>query len=127
MIKCHSNKATFERSYQIHLSNRLLHFKSVNMDNENKMISKLDNAYGNGGLLFLSKLKGMMKDKFVLSKIIMNTYKEYVYVNKCILGVTTPFAFDLDVHVITPINWPVDPKPMQMPSFGMSVFNEFNT
>ncbi|XP_022171604.1 cullin-3-like isoform X1 [Myzus persicae] len=128
MIKYLKNKVKFEQFYRINLTNRLLHCKSVSMDNENKMISKLENAYANGygRLLFISKIKGMVKDKFVLSKTIMSNYKQCANVIKCILGTTESYAFDLNVQVLTSINWPVDPKTMhEIPCFGKTVFDEF--
>ncbi|XP_029341828.1 cullin-3-like [Acyrthosiphon pisum] len=129
MIKYLKKKKKFESSYQKYLCNRLLHCKFFSLDSENKMISKLNSTYTNGnGTLFISKLYGMIRDKFVLSEHVMTDYNAYVEINKCIFGISKSFDFDIDVLVINSVNWPVDRKSKhEIPSFGLCAFNEFKT
>ncbi|XP_060845761.1 cullin-3-like [Rhopalosiphum padi] len=131
LIRHLQDKSNFEKFYRIHLAERLLSYRNVNMNVENRVIMKLKRAYVNGygysNSLFTSRIEGMSKDKFELSKPIIYKYKEYVFVNKCILGTLQPF--DLNVEVINSIYWPVTyPKSMcRVPSIALSAFNDFKT
>uniref|UniRef100_A0A2S2NJ52 Cullin-3-A n=1 Tax=Schizaphis graminum TaxID=13262 RepID=A0A2S2NJ52_SCHGA len=131
LIKHLQQKNDFEKFYRIHLAERLLCYRNVDMKVEYRVIMKLKRAYVNGygysNSLFASRIEGMHKDKFVISRPIIYKYKEYNFVNKCILGTLQPF--DLNVEVINAVHWPVTyPKSMcRVPSIALSAFNDFKT
>jgi len=93
------------------------------------LITKLNSTYDNGyGTLYISKLNGMLRDKFDLTKSVMRNYEDRVFVNKCIFGISKSFDFDIDVRVITSVNWPINRElKHEIPSFGLCAFNEFKT
>ncbi|CAI6363308.1 unnamed protein product [Macrosiphum euphorbiae] len=70
----------------------------------------------------------MLRDKFDLTKSVMRNYEDRVFVNKCIFGISKSFDFDIDVRVITSVNWPIDRElKHEIPSFGLCAFNAFKT
>ncbi|XP_025196814.1 cullin-3-A-like [Melanaphis sacchari] len=129
LIKNLQNKSDFETYYQIHFADRLLCYRYVNIRAENKMMNKVLSIFvddhGKRNSLFVSRIEGMFKDKFITSKTSIQSYNEFVTVNKCILGILQPF--DIDVEVINSVYWPViDPKSIcKVPAFALNVFNDF--
>ncbi|KAF9178540.1 Cullin-3 [Haplosporangium sp. Z 767] len=97
-----SDKDVFERYYKQHLSNRLLHGKSLSDETERAMITKLKIECG---FQFTSKLEGMFTD-MRLTTDTMTSFKEF-------LGnaVESP-PFDMNVTVLTSTFWPVPSAPV---------------
>ncbi|KAF9915700.1 Cullin-3 [Lobosporangium transversale] len=117
-----SDKDVFERYYKQHLSNRLLHGKSLSDEAERGMISKLKIECG---FQFTSKLEGMFTD-MRLSTDTMGSFKEF-------LGkvADTP-PFELNVTVLTSTFWPISsmPVPCNLPVDFLAatkVFERFYT
>lgn len=90
----------FERYYKKHLSRRLLMKRSVSMDVERQMISKMKMEVGN---TFTQRIEAMFKDMTV-SDDLSSSYKDHV----AKLGDPDPKRVELDVHVLTSTMWPME-------------------
>lgn len=90
----------FERYYKKHLSKRLLMKKSISMDAERQMISKLKAEVGNS---FTQRIESMFKD-IALSEDLSESYRSHV----AGLGAADHKRPDLDVHILTTTMWPLD-------------------
>ncbi|KAG0053070.1 Cullin-3 [Gryganskiella cystojenkinii] len=97
-----SDKDIFERYYKQHLSNRLLHGKSLSDEVERGMISKLKVECG---YQFTSKLEGMFTD-MRLSIDTMSSFKEFQE-----KAVEVP-PLELNATVLTSTFWPVPTAPV---------------
>ncbi|KAF9292151.1 Cullin-3 [Mortierella alpina] len=97
-----SDKDIFERYYKQHLSNRLLHGKSLSDETERGMIAKLKVECG---YQFTSKLEGMFTD-MRLSVDAMGEFKKFLERTEKL----TPM--DLNVTVLTSTFWPVPSNPV---------------
>jgi cullin 3 len=100
VLKYVSDKDMFERYYKKHLSKRLLMNKSVSIDVEKQMISRMKIELGNS---FTMKLEAMFKD-MATSQDLTQGYKEYV----SNLGDRDPSRVDLKIDVLTSGTWPID-------------------
>ncbi|KAG0259249.1 Cullin-3 [Mortierella polycephala] len=97
-----SDKDVFERYYKQHLSNRLLHGKSLSDETERAMITKLKIECG---FQFTSKLEGMFTD-MRLTTDTMTSFREF-------LGKTIESPpFDMNITVLTSTYWPVPSAPV---------------
>ncbi|KAF9439024.1 Cullin-3 [Entomortierella beljakovae] len=96
------DKDVFERYYKQHLSNRLLHGKSLSDEAERGMIARLKIECG---YQFTSKLEGMFQD-MRLSADTLISFKEYLD-----RSVTTS-PIELNVTVLTSTFWPVPSVPV---------------
>ena len=94
------DKDMFERYYKKHLSRRLLMKRSVSMDAERQMISKMKMAVGNA---FTTRIEKMFQDMST-SADLTTSYKAYV---SC-LGDPDPSRADLEVSVLTSTIWPLE-------------------
>jgi len=117
-----SDKDIFERYYKQHLSNRLLHGKSLSDEVERGMISKLKVECG---YQFTSKLEGMFTD-MRLSVDTMASFKEF---QEKAVEVS---PLELSVTVLTSTFWPVStaPIPCNLPAEFLAatkVFERFYT
>ena len=90
----------FERYYKKHLSKRLLMKRSVSMDAERQMISKMKLEVGN---TFTQKIESMFKDMTV-SEDLSSSFKQHV----ANLGDSDPKRAELDIHVLTTTMWPLE-------------------
>ena len=100
LLRYIQDKDMFERYYKKHLSRRLLMKRSVSMDAERQMISKMKMEVGN---TFTQRLEGMFRD-MVISEDETNSYKKYI----ANLGAADPDRPELDIYVLTSTNWPLD-------------------
>ncbi|KAF9200508.1 Cullin-3 [Haplosporangium sp. Z 27] len=96
-----SDKDIFERYYKQHLSNRLLHGKSLSDEAERGMIAKLKIECG---YQFTSKLEGMFQD-MRLTTDTMTSFKKY-------LEDKTHPPIELNVTVLTSTFWPIPSIPV---------------
>ncbi|KAF9426798.1 Cullin-3 [Podila epigama] len=117
-----SDKDIFERYYKQHLSNRLLHEKSLSDEIERGMISKLKIECGHQ---FTSKLEGMFTD-IRLHNDTMSSFKDFL--NNAVEA--PPFV--LEAKVLTSTFWPIPttPTPCNLPESFLSaikVFERFYT
>ena len=94
------DKDMFERYYKKHLSRRLLMKRSVSMDAERQMISKMKMEVGNS---FTQKIESMFKD-MAISEDLSSNYKQHV----ARLGDPDPRRAELDVNVLTTTMWPLE-------------------
>lgn len=94
------DKDLFERYYKKHLSKRLLMKRSISMDAERQMISKMKMEVGNS---FTQKIEAMFKDMAV-SEDLTSNYKQEV----AALGDPDPNRAELDINVLTSTMWPLD-------------------
>jgi cullin 3 len=100
VLKYVSDKDMFERYYKKHLSKRLLMNKSVSIDVEKQMISRMKIELGNS---FTMKLEAMFKD-MATSQDLTQGYKEYV----SNLGDKDHTRVDLKIDVLTSGTWPIE-------------------
>ncbi|KAI9875030.1 MAG: Cullin-3 [Pleopsidium flavum] len=98
LLRYIQDKDMFERYYKKHLSRRLLMKRSVSMDVERQMISKMKMEVGN---TFTQRIEAMFKDMAV-SEDLSASYKDHV----AKLGDPDPKRVELDVHVLTSTMWP---------------------
>lgn len=94
------DKDLFETYYKKHLSRRLLMKRSVSMDAERQMISKMKMEVGN---TFTQRLEAMFKDMAV-SEDITNSYKDHITRT----GGADPKRIDLEMSVLTSTMWPME-------------------
>ena len=107
LLRYVQDKDMFERYYKKHLSRRLLMKRSVSMDAERQMISKMKMEVGN---TFTQRIEAMFKDMAVSEDLSAN-FRTHV----CQLGDPDPKRADLDVNVLTSTMWPLD---SMAPAFG---------
>ncbi|MCJ1317377.1 Cullin-3 [Xylographa vitiligo] len=100
LLRYVQDKDMFERYYKKHLSRRLLMKRSVSMDAERQMISKMKMEVGNS---FTQKIESMFKDMAV-SEDLSSNYKQHV----ARLGDPDPRRAELDVNVLTSTMWPLE-------------------
>lgn len=94
------DKDLFETYYKKHLSRRLLMKRSVSMDAERHMISKMKMEVGN---TFTQRLESMFKD-MAISDDLTSSYKDYIYQR----GDPDPKRIDLEMSVLTSTMWPME-------------------
>lgn len=100
LLRYISDKDMFERYYKKHLSRRLLMKRSVSMDAERQMISKMKLEVGN---TFTQRIESMFRDMSV-SEDLTSSYKKHIRS----LGDTDSQRAELDVNVLTATMWPLD-------------------
>ena len=100
LLRYVQDKDMFERYYKKHLSRRLLMKRSVSMDAERQMISKMKMEVGN---TFTQKIEAMFKDMAV-SEDLSSNFKKHV----ARLGDPDPKRAELDIHVLTSTMWPLE-------------------
>jgi len=100
LLRYIQDKDMFERYYKKHLSRRLLMKRSVSMDAERQMISKMKMEVGN---TFTQRIEAMFKDMAVSADLTSN-YKRYV----ADLGAPDPRRAEIEVNVLTSTMWPLD-------------------
>ncbi|EED22069.1 SCF ubiquitin ligase subunit CulC, putative [Talaromyces stipitatus ATCC 10500] len=93
------DKDLFETYYKKHLSRRLLMKRSVSMDVERQMISKMKMEVGNQ---FTQRLESMFKDMAV-SEDLTNSYKTHMS-----RAAADSKRFELEVSVLTSTMWPME-------------------
>ena len=106
LLRYIQDKDMFERYYKKHLSRRLLMKRSVSMDAERQMISKMKMEVGN---TFTQRLEGMFRD-MTISEDETSSYKKHI----ANLGDRDPERPELDIYVLTSTMWPLD---VMAPSF----------
>ena len=100
LLRYVQDKDMFERYYKKHLSRRLLMRRSISMDAERQMISKMKMEVGNS---FTQKIEAMFKDMAV-SEDLSTNYKQHV----ARLGDPDPRRAELEVNVLTSTMWPLE-------------------
>lgn len=100
LLRYIQDKDMFERYYKKHLSKRLLMKRSVSMDAERQMISKMKMEVGNS---FTNRIEAMFKDMAVSADLSAN-YK--LHVKK--LGDPDPHRAEIEVNVLTSTMWPLE-------------------
>ena len=100
LLRYVQDKDMFERYYKKHLSRRLLMKRSISMDAERQMISKMKMEVGN---TFTQKIEAMFKDMAV-SEDLSSNFKKHV----ARLGDHDPKRAELDIHVLTSTMWPLE-------------------
>ncbi|KAI4216881.1 MAG: hypothetical protein LQ351_000830 [Letrouitia transgressa] len=99
LLRFLQDKDLFERYYKKHLARRLLMKRSVSMDAERQMISRMKMEVGNN---FTQKLESMFKDMAV-SEDLSSQYREQT----AQLRAESKRA-ELDVNVLTSTMWPME-------------------
>jgi cullin 3 len=100
LLRYIQDKDMFERYYKKHLSRRLLMKRSISMDAERQMISKMKMEVGNS---FTQKIESMFKDMAV-SEDLSSSYKQEV----AALGDPDPHRPELEINVLTSTMWPLE-------------------
>lgn len=100
LLRYIQDKDMFERYYKKHLSRRLLMKRSVSMDAERQMISKMKMEVG---ATFTNRIEAMFKDINISGELTSN-YKHHVQS----LGDHDPKRADLEVSVLTSTMWPLE-------------------
>lgn len=100
LLRYVQDKDMFERYYKKHLSKRLLMKRSISMDAERQMISKMKLEVGNS---FTQKIESMFKDMAV-SEDLTSSYKQEV----ALLGDPDPHRAELEINVLTSTMWPLE-------------------
>ncbi|PYH41446.1 cullin family protein [Aspergillus saccharolyticus JOP 1030-1] len=100
LLRYVKDKDMFEAYYKKHLSRRLLMKRSVSMDAERQMISKMKMEVGNQ---FTQRLEAMFKD-MTISEDLTASYKEHVKKT----GDPDTKRIDLDINVLTSTMWPME-------------------
>ena len=100
LLRYIQDKDMFERYYKKHLSRRLLMKRTVSMDAERQMISKMKLEVGSS---FTQRIEAMFKD-MAISEDLTNSYKKHV----ARLGDRDPDGAELDIYVLTSTMWPLD-------------------
>lgn len=100
LLRYIQDKDMFERYYKKHLSRRLLMRRSISMDAERQMISKMKMEVGNS---FTQKIEAMFKDMAV-SEDLSTNFKQHV----ARLGDPDPRRAELEVNVLTSTMWPLE-------------------
>ncbi|KAI0987980.1 hypothetical protein GJ496_011967 [Pomphorhynchus laevis] len=92
-----SGKDVFEAFYKKDFAKRLLTGKSISIDAEKSMLSKLKQECG---ALFTHRLEGMLKDMEV-SRELVSSFEQSSY---------NDVNFPMTVHVLTLLYWPIFPN-----------------
>ena len=100
MLRFIQDKDLFETYYKKHLSKRLLMKRSISMDAERQMISKMKLEVGNN---FTQKIEAMFKDMAV-SEDLTSSYSKYIER----LGSADKKRAELDIDVLTTTMWPLE-------------------
>ena len=100
LLRYIQDKDMFELYYKKHLSRRLLMKRSVSMDAERQMISKMKMEVGNN---FTQRIEAMFKDMDVSTDLTSN-YKSHV----AALGDPDPKRAEIEVNVLTSTMWPLE-------------------
>ncbi|KAL4784314.1 Cullin [Aspergillus varians] len=100
LLRYIKDKDLFEAYYKKHLSRRLLMKRSVSMDAERQMISKMKMEVGNQ---FTQRLEAMFRD-MTISEELTNNYKQHVQR----MGDPDQRRLDLDINVLTSTMWPME-------------------
>ena len=100
LLRYIQDKDMFERYYKKHLSKRLLMKRSVSMDAERQMISKMKMEVGN---TFTQRIEAMFKDMAV-SNDFTSQYKTMVQQR----GDPDPKRAEIEVNVLTSTMWPLE-------------------
>ena len=100
LLRYIQDKDMFERYYKKHLSRRLLMKRSISMDAERQMISKMKMEVGN---TFTQRIEAMFKDMAVSADLTSN-YKRHV----ADLGDPDTKRAEIDVNVLTSTMWPLE-------------------
>lgn len=100
LLRYLQDKDVFETYYKKHLCKRLLMGKSLSIEAEKQMISRMKIELGNS---FTLKLEAMFKD-MTLSEELTNSYKKHVTG----LGEANMKRVDLSINVLTSMTWPLE-------------------
>lgn len=100
LLRYIKDKDLFEAYYKKHLSRRLLMKRSVSMDSERHIISKMKMEVGNQ---FTQRLEAMFRD-MTISEDLTASYKQYVQQ----MGDPDKRRMDLDINVLTSTMWPME-------------------
>ncbi|EAU33596.1 conserved hypothetical protein [Aspergillus terreus NIH2624] len=100
LLRYIKDKDLFEAYYKKHLSRRLLMKRSVSMDAERQMISKMKMEVGNQ---FTQRLESMFKD-MTISEDLTTSYKKHIQQS----GDPDQKRVDLDINVLTSTMWPME-------------------
>ncbi|KAJ0419409.1 Cullin [Aspergillus carlsbadensis] len=100
LLRYVKDKDLFEAYYKKHLSRRLLMKRSVSMDAERQMISKMKMEVGNQ---FTQRLEAMFKD-MAISEDLTGSYKQHIEKQ----GDPDVKRIDLDINVLTSTMWPME-------------------
>lgn len=100
LLRYIQDKDMFERYYKKHLSRRLLMKRSVSMDAERQMISKMKMEVGN---TFTQRIEAMFKDMSVSEDLTIQ-YKKMVQGR----GALDPKRAEIEVNVLTSTMWPLE-------------------
>ncbi|KAL6714611.1 hypothetical protein ACLMJK_008036 [Lecanora helva] len=100
LLRYIQDKDMFERYYKKHLSKRLLMKRSVSMDAERQMISKMKMEVGN---TFTQRIEAMFKDMAV-SLDLTSQYKTMVQQR----GDPDPKRAEIEVNILTSTMWPLE-------------------
>lgn len=100
LLRYLQDKDVFETYYKKHLCKRLLMGRSLSIDVEKSMISRMKIELGNS---FTVKLEAMFKDMTLSEEL---TAKYHQYVSQ--LGDADPRRVDLSIHVLTSMTWPLE-------------------
>ncbi|KAL1310890.1 hypothetical protein AAFC00_001121 [Neodothiora populina] len=100
LLRYLQDKDVFETYYKKHLCKRLLMGRSLSIDVEKSMISRMKIELGNS---FTVKLEAMFKD-MTLSEELTAKYNQHI----ARLGEADPKRIDLSIHVLTSMTWPLE-------------------
>ncbi|KAL8659571.1 MAG: hypothetical protein Q9226_000352 [Calogaya cf. arnoldii] len=100
LLRYISDKDMFERYYKKHLSRRLLMKRSISMDAERQMISKMKMEVGN---TFTQRIEAMFRDMSI-SEDLTASYKKRM---RDLDGADSQKA-EIDVNILTATMWPLD-------------------
>ncbi|KAL4922845.1 Cullin [Aspergillus aurantiobrunneus] len=100
LLRYIKDKDLFEAYYKKHLSRRLLMKRSMSMDAERQMISKMKMEVGNQ---FTQRLEAMFRDMTISEDLTAN-YKQHVQR----MGDPDQRRLDLDINVLTSTMWPME-------------------
>ena len=100
LLRYVKDKDLFETYYKKHLSRRLLMKRSVSMDAERQMISKMKVEVGNQ---FTQRLESMFRDMTV-SDDLTSSYKDHIKRT----GEPDQKKVDLEINVLTSTMWPME-------------------
>lgn len=98
LVRYVQNKDMFEGYYKKHLTKRLLQKKSLSMDVEKDMVSRMKIELGNQ---FTQKMEGMFKD-INTSNDLSRNYQEHIQST----GSEDPKRIGLEIMVLTSMTWP---------------------
>ncbi|CAG8183794.1 unnamed protein product [Penicillium nalgiovense] len=100
LLRYIKDKDLFETYYKKHLSRHLLMKRSVSMDAERQMISKMKLEVGNQ---FTQRIESMFKD-MTISEDLTTSYKEHI----ARTGDPDQKPVDLEINVLTSTMWPME-------------------